>query len=96
MSTLYLVDEYEFFNRKPSKTQINACIKNAMAQGSKAIAIIWGENQIDLDYNDSHAVWYGSGWIKDISGDDIAKALNRQCDTKTTQFMRQHFNLLGV
>lgn len=76
MSTLYLVDEYEFFNRKPSKSQINACIKNAMAQGSKAVAIILGENQIDLDYHDSHRLWYGSGWIKNISGSDIAEELN--------------------
>lgn len=96
MSTLYPVDEYEFFNRKPSKAQINACIKNATAQGSKAIAIIWGENQIDLDYNDNQRRWYGTGHIKKISGWDIAIELNQQCDTKTTQFMRQHFNLLGV
>jgi hypothetical protein len=77
MSTLYLVDEYEFFNRKPSKAQINGCIKNAMAQGSKAVAIIWGENQIDLNYHDSHSKWYGEGWIKNIGGDDIAQELNR-------------------
>ena len=96
MSTLYLVDEYEFFNRKPSKAQINACIKNAMAQGSKAVAIIWGENQIDLDYNDSHGQWYGSGWIKNISGSDIADGMNTPKQSNTTEFMRQHFNLLGV
>ena len=60
MSTLYLVDEYEFFNRKPSKKQIDSCLKNAMEQGSKAVAIIWGENQIDLDYNDSQRMWYGT------------------------------------
>ena len=83
MSTLYLVDEYEFFNRKPSKVQINSCIKNAMEQGSKAIAIIWGENQIDLDYHDNQGQWYGNGWIKDIGGDDIAQALNRKQTNKT-------------
>jgi hypothetical protein len=78
MSTLYLVDEYEFFNRKPSKAQINGCIKNAMAQGSKTVAIIWGENQIDLDYHDGYKTWYGTGWIKNIGGGDIAKELNRR------------------
>jgi hypothetical protein len=83
MSTLYLVDEYEFFNRKPSKKQIDSCLKNAMKQGSKAVAIIWGENQIDLDYHDSHGQWYGSGWIKDIGGDDIAQALNSKQLNKT-------------
>jgi hypothetical protein len=80
MSTLYLVDEYEFFNRKPSKAQINACIKNAMAQGSKAVAIIWGENQIDLDYHDGYKMWNGSGWIKKIGGDDIARELNQKTE----------------
>jgi hypothetical protein len=96
MSTLYLVDEYEFFNRKPSKAQINACIKNAMAQGSKAVAIIWGENQIDLDYQENHKKWYGSGWIKTIGGSDLADELNAKQKTATTQFMAEHFKLLNI
>lgn len=78
MSALYLVDEYEFFNRKPSKTQINKCLKNALLQGSKAVAIIWGENQIDLDYQENHKKWYGSGWIKTIGGSDLADELNQR------------------
>ena len=83
MSTLHSIDKYEFHNRKPSRKQIDSCLKNATDQGSKAVAIIWGENQIDLDYNDSQGQWYGSGWIKDIGGDDIAKALNSKQENKT-------------
>jgi hypothetical protein len=83
MSTLYLVDEYEFFNRKPSKKQIDSCLKNAMEQGSKAVAIIWGENQIDLDYNDSQRMWYGTGHIKNISGWDLAIEWNKKQENKT-------------
>ena len=83
MSTMYGIYKYEFFNRKPSKKQIDSCIKNAMESGSKALAIIWGENQIDLDYHDNQGQWYGSGWIKDIGGDDIAQALNHKQTKKT-------------
>ena len=83
MSTMYAIDKYEFHNRKPSKKHIDSCIKNAMQSGSKAIAIIWGENQIDLDYHDNQGQWYGNGWIKDIGGDDIAQALNRKQTNKT-------------
>ena len=83
MSTMYGIYKYEFHNRKPSKKQVDSCIKNAMEQGSKALTIIWGENQIDLDYHDNQGQWYGNGWIKDIGGDDIAQALNRKQTNKT-------------
>jgi hypothetical protein len=83
MSTLHPIDKYEFFNRKPSKKQIDSCLKNAIDQDSKTVSIIWGENQIDLDYHDSQGQWYGSGWIKDISGDDIAQSLNSKQLNKT-------------
>ena len=83
MSTLYLVDKYEFFNRKPSNVQINSCLKNAMEKGSKSISIIWGENQIELDFYAPNHEWYGRGWIKDISGDDLALKMNRRESNKT-------------
>jgi hypothetical protein len=83
MSTMYSIDKYEFHNRKPSKKQIDSCIKNAMEQGSKALAIIWGENQIDLDFYEPNHTWYGSGHIKNISGWDIAIELNSKEENKT-------------
>ena len=83
MSTLHPIDKYEFFNRKPSKKQIDSCLKNAMEQGSKAVAIIWGENQIDLDYNDNQRMWYGTGHIKNISGWDLAIERNKKQENKT-------------
>ena len=83
MSELHKTDIYEFHNRKPSNVQINSCLKNAMEKGSKSISIIWGENQIELDFYAPNHEWYGRGWIKGISGDDIAKALNSKQENKT-------------
>jgi hypothetical protein len=98
MSTLYEIKTIDFPKNKPSKAAVLKAVKAAIKQGYKAITVSWGENSIDLNINPhSYAgEWYGYGWIRDISGDDIAKGLSRQGDTKTTEFMRQHFNLLGV
>jgi hypothetical protein len=67
-----------------------------MKQGYKAIDISYGENLIELVYHDRHMQWYGYGWIKNISGSDIADGMNTPKQSNTTEFMRQHFNLLGV
>ena len=69
---------YQFHNRKPSKTQINACIKNAIKDNSKTIGIEWGENAIDLQYFEESKQWGGRGWIGKIGGQDIAESLNRK------------------
>jgi hypothetical protein len=98
MSTLYEIKTIDFPKNKPSKAAVLKAVKAAIKQGYKAITVSWGENAIDLNINphSSAGEWCGYGWIRDISGDDIAQGLSRQGDTKTTQFMRQHFNLLGV
>jgi hypothetical protein len=96
MSTLHNVSEFVFHNRKPSKAQINACIKNAMKDGSKAISISWGENCIELDYHEGNKAWYGSGWIKTIGGNALAQELNRTQKTATTKFMEEHFQLIRI
>lgn len=87
MSQLHNVIEYQFHNRKPSKTQIMSCIRNAIKDGGKAISISWGENCIDLNVNPYHSsnrmgLWFGSGWIKNIGGSDLADELNRMEDKK--------------
>ena len=83
MSELHAIDKYEFFNRKPSRKQIDSCLKNAIENDSKSITIIWGENQILMDYHPNHNQWYGSGWIKDIGGSDLADSLNSKQVNKT-------------
>ncbi len=93
MSTLYEIKTIDFPKNKPSKAAVLKAVNAAIKQGYRAIVVSWGENQIDLDFYAPNQAWYGRGWIRDISGDDIANGLS---DTKTTQFMRQHFNLLGV
>lgn len=68
--------EYEFYNRKPSIKQINACINNALKDNASMILISWGENRIDIERSYNNQYWTGSGWIKNIFGYDIAKGLN--------------------
>lgn len=67
---------YEFHNRKPSIKQINACINNALKDNATTIQISWGENRIDIERSYNGAQWLGSGWIRNISGYDIANDLN--------------------
>ena len=76
MSTMYPVIEIEFKNKKPSKAVIMRTLGEYLKQGGKAFTIFWGENYIDLNWHDSHKKWYGEGWIKDISGQDIGNELN--------------------
>ena len=70
----------EFTGRKPSKVQIFAKLKPLLKTGETFIQIQWGENQITLEHLASG--WLGYGWIKDISGDDISRELNKQFNTK--------------
>jgi hypothetical protein len=74
MSTIY---DINFEGKKPSKAQVMAKVKAAIQSGAAAINIQWGENWIELDYSFNARAWSGHGWIKDISGDDIARDLNR-------------------
>lgn len=75
MSTMYEVTTFEFHNRKPSEAQIIACIKNAIKQGQYALDVCWGENCITFDYQPARKLLQGRGWIKNHSGDFIAKEL---------------------
>jgi hypothetical protein len=72
--------DYQFKGRKPSYKQIMKVINNAVDWGNEQIDIGWGENCITIQRNSTPfnrmGSWFGSGWIKDISGDNIAKELN--------------------
>ena len=83
MSTMYAIDKYEFHNRKPSKKQIESCFNNAMSNGTKAFDIIWGENVLEFTFNKAMSQWFGNGWIKDLSGQDLAEGWNNKQTNKT-------------
>ena len=77
MSTMHPIIQIEFTSkRKPSKAVVMRTIAEYLKQGGKAFSIYWGENWLDLTYHNRYNTWYGTGWIKDISGDDVAKELN--------------------
>jgi hypothetical protein len=80
----------EFTGRKPSKAQVLAKVKFLAAAGVTLIEVYWGENSITLDKENSNGSWYGWGWLKDISADDIAKELNKpQLSTSFKHLLRE-------
>ena len=99
MSELYPIIQIEYKNRKPSKAVIMRTIAEYLKQGGKSFTISWGENQILLDYHPSHEQWYGSGWIKDIGGDDLAIELNEireQAIAEIKQFKKELFQFIHI
>jgi len=75
--------EYYFTGRKPSNAQVLKKINEAINQGNDYIEISWGENMIILEKRET---WIGWGWIRNISGSDIAVKINSV----------QHNNLLNL
>lgn len=69
--------EYDFTGRKPSIVQVKKQISEGIRQNCRMIQISWGENRIDLERSYNGQFWLGSGWIKNISGYDIAEGLNK-------------------
>ena len=59
-----------FDGRKPSKAQVLKKVRSAMAQGKKYMEVLWGENWIEIE--NVHGYWHGRGWIRNISGYDLA------------------------
>ena len=97
--------QIEFTGRKPSKVQIMAKIKPALKTGETFIEVQWGENQITLERFGANGYWVGSGWIKALSGDDLAKELNNSERAKKAlnagfgdpvEFMRKHFTIINI
>ena len=96
MSTLYPVINIEYKNRKPSRAVIMRTLAEYLKKGGKCFSITWGENWIDLDYHPNQEQWYGNGWIKDISGDDLANELNDIRKQAKEQFIKEHFQFVRV
>ena len=70
--------EYTFTGRAPSLAQVKAHIKKALAGNHSWIQLSWGENQITLEKtlcNGYFGPWEGQGWIRRISGDDLAREI---------------------
>lgn len=97
------MEQIRFLGRKPSKVQIMAKLKPILKTNKTFIQIQWGENQITLEKLASG--WLGYDWIKDISGDDLARELNKQFNAKQAlnnhfgdpvEFMRKHFTIIHV
>jgi hypothetical protein len=67
--------EYEFMGRKPSKKQVLKQVEQGIKTSPEMLTISWGENWVQIIklWNGSYQ---GNGWIKGISGYDIANDLN--------------------
>jgi len=85
MSTMYQIKTIEYTKRKPSRKMImRDCIK-ALERGYGALNVMWGENCIEITFNTRNCQYYGTGWIKEISGDSIAEGLNKERAHQTMQ-----------
>lgn len=69
--------EYYFEGRKPSESQVKKLVIKALKQGYGKIEISWGENMIEIERAGNNQV-YGYGWIRDISGQDMANEIQRK------------------
>lgn len=77
----HIASEIVFEGKKPSKKQVFSKAFARVLTGHTLIEIYWGENGMTLDLN--NGTWYGFGWIKDISADDIAKEINSKMHNAT-------------
>jgi hypothetical protein len=71
-----IYEEY-FDGRKPSEKQVIQSIKRGSKQGHVDFEISWGENMVSLQKN-MNGTWFGHGWIKNISGHELAEQFNRE------------------
>ena len=83
--------EYEFKGRKPSNAQLLKKINEAINNGENLIELYWGENSITLDKSGN--LWHGRGWIRNISGADLASKIN---EAQAKQFINNHFEFVKV
>jgi len=72
-----MIYEHYFDGRKPSKSQVIQAIKRGLKEGHHMFEIAWGENMVTLDKQSSNR-WAGWGWIKNISGSDLADQFNKE------------------
>lgn len=74
-----MIYDHYFDGRKPSKIQVIQCIKRGLSQGFSEFEISWGENWVTLEKGRAGPnTWHGHGWIKNISGSDLADQFNQE------------------
>jgi len=66
--------DYGFEGRCPSEAQVTKIAKIGMKSGATHLSMWWGENGIEI-VKAGNGQWYGSGWIRRISGQDLAHKL---------------------
>ena len=70
------------FDRKPSKNQVLKIARTEFNAGYHTVDLTWGENWISLEKWTNWDLkihnYVGQGWIKDISGSDLADQLNQE------------------
>jgi hypothetical protein len=99
MSTQFEIITINYEKRKPSRAVIMRTLAEYLKQGGKAFEIHWGENCIDVYFDPRVEQWFGYGWIKEISGDDIARELNeirKQAIAEIKQFKADHFQFIHI
>lgn len=82
--------------RKPSRALIMRTLAEYISKGMYQFEIIWGENWMEVEKQHINGRWCGYGWIKDISGDDIAKELNEIQQQATNQFLKDHISIMVI
>jgi hypothetical protein len=87
--------EIEFNNRKPSRAVLMRTMAEYLKRGVKSFDLRWGENWIEIDWHPNQDKWYGRGWIKEISGDDLARELN-EMRAEAQRFVKDHFIFVHV
>ena len=96
MSTTYPIITIKFEKRKPSRAVIMRTLAEYLKQGGKAFELHWGENWIDVYFDPRDERWYGYGWLKDISGDGIARELNEIRKQAKAEFLKDRFIFVHV
>jgi hypothetical protein len=92
--------ELNYIN-KPNIRTLRADIRKAYELGATTIELIWGENQILIEWNGSNKKWTGSGWIGRNGGFDLANELNiresfsSQFDDPI-KFLKNHLTIINV
>lgn len=93
MSTLHNIARIELnAKRPPSHAFIMRMVAVYLAAGHKAIDLQWRNNRIELTYDErGRGEWYGTGFINDERGANIADELN-----EIRQFVIDHFQVIRV
>lgn len=90
---------YEYYfdatKRKPSNAQVLKQINKAINEGHNFIEIIWGENMITIERM-NNKLWLGSGWIRNISGMDLATKINQAIMEQQNKFIKDRFQFISV